>query len=318
VPATLKLALETLLVQKKYQDYGSKYQRKCVELLEERWEEAKWSASDGVADLFAQVHAALGDFDEAIKWYDAAIDVADGDVSLRALEQRTNLQVCRALDTLEKAGKGSGSSARAAAARKAIRDGVDSLGKLSTFRETAERANLCGSAMKRLALIEAAAGRSSDEVQAIKAMKDYYRRAQELCLQDKLPDLFYPALDYIAAELALSAGTKGWKLGPRSLLEATRKSLEDKNKDDPDFRSFVGATELDLYEAVGKAALADRLKSIEKSYEDAYMRMRGASGWRSVYDTARFVLGRYRERATTAEKSACKAVLEKLEAYARG
>jgi hypothetical protein len=46
--------------------------------------------------------------------------------------------------------------------------------------------------------------------------------------------------------------------------------------------------------------------------------MRGASEWRSVYDTARFVLGKYRERATAAEKSACKAVLEKLEAYARG
>jgi hypothetical protein len=76
---------------------------KRVRMLEERWRDAAWSASDGVAELFARVHAAVGDLDAAIAWYDRAIGVADGSVSMRALEQRANLLVRRAWSTLEAA-----------------------------------------------------------------------------------------------------------------------------------------------------------------------------------------------------------------------
>ena len=43
--------------------------------------------------------------------------------------------------------------------------------------------------------------------------------------------------------------------------------------------------------------------------------MRGGSDWGSVYDTAGFVLAKYRERATPAERRASDAVLAKLEAF---
>src|SRR5262249_24065267 len=156
-------------------------------------------------------------------------------------------------------------------------------------------------AMKRLALIEAAAGRPREELQAIEKMKQYYRQGQQLCEKDGLPDLFYPASNYIAAELALNAGRKGWNLADRSLFDATRRSLEEKNRDDPDFWSIVGEIEIDLYEAVEEATLAEARMELEDRYRDLYTRMRGGSDWGSVYDTAVFVLGKYRERARESE-----------------
>jgi tetratricopeptide (TPR) repeat protein len=235
----LKLALETLRVQTTYQDYEASYQLERAGILETRWHQAKWSASDGVADLFAGVYAAAGDLDKAIAWYDRAIAVADGNVSMRALEQRTNLQVrqawaaveaARARSTARTGRKTARKSTALDAARATIREGTKVLGELMAFRPTAERANLCGSAMKRLAQVEAAAGRPREEVRGIEEMKRYYKLGQELCAQDGLPDLFYPASNYIAAELALNAGRKGWRIGDRSLFDVTRRASQPRTR----------------------------------------------------------------------------------------
>jgi hypothetical protein len=175
---------------------------------------------------------------------------------------------------------------------------------------------LCGSAMKRLALVESAAGRSREELQAIEGMKQHYKRGTDLCVKDGLPDLFYPASNYVAADLALHAGRKGWKFGEHALFDATRKSLADKNRDDPDFWSIVGEIEIDLYEAVADGELAKKWsEELEERYDDLHTRMRGGSDWASVYDTATFVLGKYRERAATPERHAADAVLAKLKEF---
>jgi hypothetical protein len=127
-----------------------------------------------------------------------------------------------------------------------------------------------------------------------------------------LPELFYPASNYIAAELALHAGKKGWKFAERALFDSVRKSLADKNAHDPDFWSIVGEIEIDFYESVAKGEIADKWCDLEERYEDLYTRMRGGSEWASVYDTAAFVLTKYRERATAAERRASDAVLAKV------
>src|SRR5262249_33435129 len=193
---------------KTHQGYESSVQLERVGALEERWRKAKWTASDGVAELFARVYAAAGDLDAAIGWYDRAIDVADGDVSIRALEQRTNLQVRGAWNTVaaacaspttagrarkrEKPARDASSKPALEAARATIRNGVDVLdGLMKKFRPTAERANLCGSAMKRLALVEAAAGRPREELQAIEGMKRHYKSGTELCESGGLRNLLH-------------------------------------------------------------------------------------------------------------------------------
>ncbi len=346
----LKLALETLRVQTQFQHYTPSYQLERVELVKKRWTEMKWSASGGVAELFAQAYAAAGDASSAIEWYGKAIEVNDGNVSLKALEQRGNLRVRQAWRAVEKARdrrerltqeraksrrkkqvrgkKAGGAAARELqeasvalataldSARTVIHDVKRLFDELSAFHATAERENLSGSAMKRLAQVEAAAKRTKEELGAIKEMKRHYERAQALAVKDKLTDLFYPATNRIAAELALHAGERGWKGLDRGLFETTRKSLQVRNESDPDFWSVVGNTDLDLYEAVAAGRLATKAESLEQRYEDLYTRMRGGSEWGSVYDTADFVLSRYKMRASQAERKAAETLLARLKTFA--
>ncbi len=346
----LTLALETLLVQLKHQGYDSAFQLERVRLLEQRWKARKWTASGGVAELFAQVHAASHDASGAIRWYDTAIEVSDGDVSFKALEQRSNLLVREAWNAVEaardthaklakataprrgkrRAAKRSSatSSKKRATALRALQKALDSarttideagtlFTELTAFHATAERQSLRGSAMKRLALVEAVAGRKRKELQAIEAMKRHYQQAVHISQNDHATNLFYPAANYIAAELALHAGKARWKGLASSPFEVTRRSLQAKNLDDPDFWSVVGEIELDLFEAVAGGGLAAAQRDVVDRYEDLFDRMHGGSEWGSVYDTALFVLAKYQGRAPAAERQAARAVLDTLKGFAK-
>ena len=325
--AGVKLALETLLVQKKHQGYRSTRQLERLGVLEERWRAGKWNVSDGVAELFARAYAAAGNADAAIAWYTRALEVASGDVSIKALEQRTNLQVRQAWKRVESECEG-GRAARPKkgrpsptldAARATIRRGIEILERLMTeFRPTAERASLCGSAMKRLAQVERAARRSRQEVEAIQRMKSYYAQGQALSVEDKLSNFFYPAANYIAAELALNAGRTGWKPTVlASSFEKTRESLVRTNQNEPDFWSVVGQIDIDLFDAVARGALAPERAELEGRYRQLSLDVRGGDDhdWASVHDTVVFVLARYGDRATPEERRAATrlvAAIEKL------
>ncbi len=69
-------------------------------------------------------------------------------------------------------------------------------------------------------------------------------------------DLFYPASNYIAAELALHAGERGWRGIEPTLMTRIRENLVQQNRQSPEFWSIVGEIELDFYEAVGEGKLA--------------------------------------------------------------
>jgi hypothetical protein len=271
----------------------------------------------------------VNELQEAIDWYGTAVEVAEGDVCLRALEQRSNLRVRKAWETLAaarglprsgrsrrtRAGKTTRLERVIEAARAEILAAKKDLDKLMAFRETVERASLCGSAMKRLAMVEDVAGRPREERRAIEEMQRYYKLADKRCVENGLPNRFYPAGNYIVAELALHAGERGWRLPDRSLLRVTRESLHDKSAHDPDFWSVVGEIDIDLYEALEAMKLADVRGALEARYQDLYTRMRGGSDWASVYDTATFVLAKYRERATPPERDAADALLAKLRGF---
>jgi CHAT domain-containing protein len=317
----LKLALETLQVQTKFQGYEPAYQLKRLANLEQRCKDRNWRGSDGVAELFAQAYAAAGDLKKAIEWYDAADRDADGYVPFKALEQRDNLRVRQAWHDIEAAKRTS--SARDPdllrlldKARQSIHDALKTFERLIEVEPTAERENLRGSAMKRLSMVEAAAGQPNEAQAAIKDMQRYYRRAQDLVEKSGSSDLFYPASNYIAAELALHAGERGWRGIEPELMTRVRANLAQQNQSDPEFWSIVGEIELDFYEAVGEGKLAEKGPDLERRYVDLYQRMHGGTEWGSVLDTASFVISNYLARASKAEAAAAIALLERLEGFA--
>ena len=165
--------------------------------------------------------------------------------------------------------------------------------------------------------MEAAARRPAEERHAIEAMKLHYRRAEAIARARQAPDLFYPALNYLAADLALNAGRHGWKGLDSATVEATRTSLESKNLTDPDFWSVVGETELELYLALAGGKLASTQKSLERSYQDLYRRVSAPWMWSSVYDTTHFVLQQYLVRTSVKENKAAETLLACLAAFAQ-
>jgi hypothetical protein len=183
------------------------------------------------------------------------------------------------------------------------------LEKLLALQSTIERESIYGSACKRLALVEAAARRPVEERRAIEAMKLHYRRAEVIARASLASDLFYPALNYLAADLALNAGRRGWKGLDSAIVEATRASLEAKNLADPDFWSVVGQTELELYIALADGKLARTQKSLARGYQDLYRRVTAPWLWSSVFDTTRFVLQKYAVRASVKENNAADTLL---------
>ena len=144
-----------------------------------------------------------------IQWYEKAVAAPDGKASMKAAEQLSNVRgrlgweivdkAVRHLDdmkTREKAG-GQTSKARAAARRarvdaeRSLRQAVDRaddligqslalLAKLIAVKQTLERASLIGSAYKRRALVDGAAGRRARIHRDLQQMKAGYQDAQDV------------------------------------------------------------------------------------------------------------------------------------------
>jgi len=350
--AALKLALDTIVVQTRFQGRPAEGQLERVRALEQRFGE-RWGGIGEIADAFGGAFVAGVDLEAAIRWYERAVAADDGTAPMKAAEQLVNLRIRLASDTVERArkerdaaaarlkegargrraadrkGRGAARQALAAAeralkksltaARSKIRDAIAMLDKLGELQPTMERESLRGSAFKRMALIAAAAGRAAEERAAIAAMMRHYQRAAVIGRETQSPNLFYPGLNYLAAELALNLGRRGWKGIDRSIAEATSRSLDAKTGSDPDFWSVVGQVELQLYSSLaeGRKLTAAR-ETLERGYDDLHKRVAAASMWASAYDTAAFVLRRYAARATKVEKKAAGALLERLSTFAGG
>ena len=316
-------------------------------LLEQRWEKMGWSTSSDVAELFASAYAASGDLANAIRWYETAIATTEGNVSFKAFEQVSNLRVRSALKNVSEAAseldrlvvsppaqgarkrgtRAAGSRGRArqladakrhvrAATEKAratIRNEMKRLDQLSAFQETVERESMRGSAMKRLAVLETGAGRKEAARRALAAMARHYSRALDLARERKADNAFYPAINLIAAELALRGGTKQWKGLPASLFDEAWRDVEAKNQDSPDFWSLIAGPELQLYKAVAQGNLPSQATAIVRSLRDVHRRSQGGSEWASVVDTLRFALAPYLARATSARtKKAIRNVIDQV------
>jgi hypothetical protein len=202
-------------------------------------------------------------------------------------------------------------------ARKRINSGLGLLERVTEIQPTIERENLCGSAWKRLAQVEAAAGQQDQADIAIKNMRLRYARAEARARKTGDPDLFYPTMNSLAAELVVDAGTPGWRGFDSRRLTDVRERLKSKAHVDPDFWSVVGLTELQLYEAVARGDVAGVRESLEREFRLLHDRVVAKWMWASVRDQQQWVLSNYLTRAPAAEQEACVALLNLLGGFAR-
>jgi tetratricopeptide (TPR) repeat protein len=314
-PPALILALETLATGSKYEDRKADVQRGKIRYLEGKFG-ARWRDFGRVAEAFGHAWQEAGDRPTAISWYEQAVTAGDGTATMSATEQLGNLRAREAESLVNKArartkppkgARGKAAAAKPAAVPKALKEVIASsrseidaalglLEPLARHRPTIERLSLCGSAWKRRAMIEQAAGDPKAEDDAIAKMKAWYALAEDLARERGAPDLYYPALNRMAAELIVDAKKPTWKGFEPKAFKAVRENLETTTRAAPDFWSVVGLTELHLYEALANSDLAGHRADIQREYDDHYARVKAAGYWDSVCTQLEFVLPKYINR----------------------
>ena len=337
--ASLKLALERIYVQTRFQGADPKVQLDGLRRLELSFAQ-RWGAHGDVAELFGAAFAEAGDAEAGLRWYGTAVTASDGKASMKAAEQLGNVGSRLAWEIVDRSARHLGAMQRLeqAATRKAkadarrarvdaekalraaltraaglIEDALQVLTQVKAVKSTLERASLIGSAYKRGALVNGIAGRSREVTRYLELMAASYAEAQAIGEQAGAADAFYPAANCLVAEVALNAGKGRWRGPDRQRMTMIRKHLA---ASDPDFWSVVGGIELDQYQALAKRRLATARPALEKAYRDLQRRVRSTRMWASVYDTACLVLPTYAARTTGREKPAAQALLVQLRDFA--
>jgi CHAT domain-containing protein len=344
-PLGLAIALESVAVETRFlradeRDSRLEVQRERLAYLEARFGPV-WGGIGAVAEAFAVAANDIGDTARAIAWFERALAANDASASQKAAEQLTNLRARHAEAGVRRAWLAHDAARRrvrsarasdadrreferatqalkqaAEASKKPMREALAMIEQLLALHPTIERESIAGSGCKRLALVEAAAGSEARAAAAVRTMKAHYARAEAMARAADSDEVYYPALNRMAAELVSEAGEAGWRGLDPADVAFVRQRLADKTRDDPDFWSVAGLTELRIYEAVAERALAPVLASIADEYAELHRRVSGTNYWRSLYDTTRFVLDDYQGRASAAERRAATELVLLLEGFA--
>ena len=308
----LALALEELAVKSKFM------RADCDETLEKvRHLEARfgplWGGMGAVAEAFGLAYAEAGDNDNAIAWYGRAMQCNDASASIKAHEQLGNLRARRGWVWASVAS----TPAALAAAREEITRALRDLQALAGLQPTMERHSLCGSAWKRMAMLERQAADAASESTALAAAAAAYGRAETLAVAAHMPELFYPALNRMALELVVNLGHKGWAGFDADASATVQCCLQAKVTGDPDFWCYAGLLEFDLYQAVAAKNVASVLAKLSEAYAELHGRVAGRKLWSTVADQGHFVLTAYTAVATPREAQAAGTLLASLQGYAK-
>jgi tetratricopeptide (TPR) repeat protein len=323
-PLALTLALEEVAVQSKWMRADAAAQLEKIRHLEARFA-ALWGGMGAVAEAYGVAYAEAGSADQAIQWYQRALQCEDASASIKTHEQLGNQQARRGWARAAGAVVGSaGEGAALAQARDDINQALHALQGLAQMQPTLERNCLCGSASKRLALLERRAGNADAERQALHDAESAYARATALLHQGPgAPhSAFYPDSNRLALALVLQMGQPQPAVVADKLhaaaIAAVRQNLKSQTEQAPDFWSYAGLIEIDVYEGLAGAGLADRLVGVLDRYTQLHGRVAARSLWGSVADQAQLVLPPYILSANVAsERAAAQKLLALLDSFAK-
>jgi len=132
----------------------------------------KWQAQADVAAALGILHGELEEYDKAIDHLDKAMAANKAEFPVKALEQRANYRVKRALHFRQT--KDEEGESKKADALKEVGDAIKDLNVLKKMAPTIERLSLLGSAYKRLAWMQ---DDESERKKALEKMRENYQLA---------------------------------------------------------------------------------------------------------------------------------------------
>ena len=311
-PLGLALALEEQAVRVRWMHEDRVSQLEKVRHLQGRFE-AQWGDMGAVAEAFALAYAEADDVDNAIAWYERAIRANDSSASMKAHEQWGNLRVRRGGRLVKTASKG---SAQMAQAREEITEALRSLQALAGLQPTLERHSLCGSAWKRMALLERKCGDAAAENASWQMALEAYRAAEKEARSQVDGDPFHPLINRLALEWMLHHGRRGWQGLAARDIEAAYATLTHKTRTAPDFWCLVGLVELSMLQALTGGKLADAKAELVTEFSNLNARVSAPLAWDTVADQAEMVLGAYARSSQAAEKAAALELQRLLRGFA--
>ena len=311
-PLGLALALEEQAVRVRWMHEDRVTQLEKVRHLQGRFE-TQWGAMGAVAEAFGLAYAEAGDTDSAIGWYTRAISANDGSASMKAHEQWGNLRARRGGKLAKKAAKGSNEMNLA---RQDITEALRSLRALSGLQPTLERHSLCGSAWKRLALLERKCGDLKAENANWEMALEAYSAAEKQAQAHADGNAFYPLMNRLTLEWMLHHNRRGWQgLAARDVKDA-QTSLAHKAHATPDFWCLVGLVEFDMLLALTRRRLADEKSTLVTGFSELHTRVSAPWAWDTVAEQAEMVLSAYARGSKGAEKSAARDLEQLLREFA--
>ena len=342
---SLRLALETLIVQSTFQGYDPAYQLDRLGQLEQRWEKMRWPVTGRGGRAVRQGLRRGGRPEQPRSaGTTAPSSAAEGDVSFRMLEQASNLrirqavqaaQVARAEAERRRPAKPVAVRKRGAPARRARQrqrreaaervraatavcpddhQGADegSRPAVGVPGNAPERESLRGAAMKRLAMLEADAGRPAAARQAIDGDGRHYRRALEIAAGPRRQGALLPGDQPDRRGAHPHAGTRKWKgLDPALFKKRAAAPVKEPDRArllEPGRRAGAAT----LRSTWQREHLAEGPASDRTVVPDVFKRSQGGSQWRSVHDNLQFVLAPYFARVSPAAAKPARAALDFL------
>lgn len=321
-PQGLLLALEMIQMELRVSGANLEEAAKRLRYLHETFggAERNWARMGTVAEAFATAWREAGMLEDAAAWYQAAFKASDGKATLQCAEQLANVQVRLAWQRVRAAAVTAGANVAALqpaidAARELLLATMGQLAQLVALHRSMERLALCGSASKRLAMVERVAGRRDAEIEAIGETVRWYREAEAVATAQGAGNAYYPAINRCAAELVAhwTAGTEGDYLAN---WEGLATASPERNNIEPDFWSRSALSELWVYQCAARRSLAHGFPSILEDLSKLHRSLPAINNWRTVRDQADFVLPVYQRHADAAEQAAAKSLLQCLERWA--
>lgn len=231
--------------------------RKTLEILEDAIKQSNLF-SEKILEYQAEVYNKLGDYGQAIEYYQKLFNLEKAGFSLRAIEQYCNISCKFWVEEFFKDGK------KQSKAIEAITQTIDRLESLKSIGATSERLSLLGSAYKRKLMVLKAADQEEFVSVLRKAANAYYEAARISSFKVAYPInntvQLGKIIEIITNEKVVTEGKS--KLNFARLIQDLEKHLDSKPKEKKDYWDI--ATEASI--ALSKVCLESKPK--EKSWNE--------------------------------------------------
>jgi len=229
---------------------------------------AFWQESASLYEVVGNCYAELKIFDQAIHFYEKAIDAGKGEVSLRVIEQAANLRARWA--------KRSASPKDAVAL---IKRSIQDLENLINISKSAERYSLLGSAYKSLGELERK--RNKLKIRNLEKIAESYRKAYEISKDDA-----YPLTNWLTAALAIGKRPSTKEVG--AYLDKAIGYLHENLKSKKDFWTYAMLVDCDVIRHLYRRDLKDHRGKLAKRYKEAWKLGGSPRQIDSVYNQFKF------------------------------